>query len=315
MLKFSFAILAGLLAYASAIPLTNNDSVAITPLGGGPGGVTKRAPEWAINKDLRELLADRAGLKDVKKQRGRLEKAVKEASTWSDNPGLQKYVEQSYVAFEPRIQGHPAYEKDILQRVEEAGYILDFGTGFTQDMQQLVKDGASQSYIFGFDLDPRPISVGLELFGDNSGSSNNNNLLEGNFHGGVNILHPEEWDDDVNDLLGQFVVVHASKLFHLFSKDDQKKIALNLIHFLVKDNDSGNPLIAGVNVFQESAKDPRYHNKATWKTLWEEVKDSFNKDSENDQIKNIDTNTHMVPKASPDEKQMTWFEVYVEWKG
>jgi len=63
---------------------------------------------------------------------------------------------------DPRIKNHFYYSTCL----NEKGCILDYGCGTGDSVRQLLRDGYPRERITGFDINPKSISLGLDLYAD-----------------------------------------------------------------------------------------------------------------------------------------------------
>ena len=143
---------------------------------------------------------------------------------------------------------------------------LDLGCAFAQDIRRLVADGVDSSRCYGSDLRLDFIDLGYDLFRDRD-------TLQSKFIC-ADVFDPagplKELDDGV-DIIG------ASSFFHLFSWEEQKKVAHRVVKLMTPQRDS---LLVGRQVGNtDPAEVPRRngsgsrfrHNVESWRKLWNEV--------------------------------------------
>lgn len=118
---------------------------------------------------------------------------------------------------------HPEYEQ-LLARLRSGEKLLDAGCCFGQVLRQLVVDGAPPENLAGIDIDQKFIDLGFELFRDKD-------RFESRFVVG-DVLNSSS---SLDQLDGQFDIVHAASFFHLFGWDDQIQIAQRLVRFFWPD--------------------------------------------------------------------------------
>ena len=179
------------------------------------------------------------------------------------------------------ITSLPAYY-EALARVKTGQKMLDMACCFGQVLRKMVSlrypdcyitanpkyqeyDGAPSANLYGTDLHSDFIRLGYDLFLDK-------HRFDATF------LTADIFDDnsDLNQIDGQMDVIHASAFFHLFTREQQLKVAKRIVSLLkpqkgslffgshtgdVNGGDFANP--GGFKVFR--------HNPATWTELWDEV--------------------------------------------
>jgi SAM-dependent methyltransferase len=143
---------------------------------------------------------------------------------------------------------------------------LDLGCAFAQDIRKLVADGVDSGQCYGSDLRLDYIELGYDLFRDKD--SLKSKFIE------ADIFDP---DSSLKELHGKVDIIGASSFFHLFSWDEQKKVAHRVVKLMKQQ--SGSLLVGrqvGSNEPAEKARrdgsGSRYrHNLESWKKMWQEV--------------------------------------------
>lgn len=164
------------------------------------------------------------------------------------------------------IGKHPKYQ-DVLRRMLTGEQILlDLGCAFAQDIRRLVADGVDGSKCYGTDLRLQFLDLGYELFRDKE-------TLKANF------IQADVFIDDspLAALYGKVDIINASSFFHLFSREDQVKVARRCIKLW--NGKPGNLLVGrqvgndkpAEHVSQFGGSRVYRHNSETWQELWNEV--------------------------------------------
>lgn len=138
-----------------------------------------------------------------------------------------------------------------------------------QVIRQLAFDGINPSRLYGTDLEPRFLDMGFDLFMDR-------NKFKTAFVAG-DMLEGGEGDESLKALDGMMSVIHATSFFHLFTWENQVRVAIRMVRFL--DPDDADVMIFGRHVGATTPGDregaggsKRYlHNAESWQNLWEEV--------------------------------------------
>lgn len=161
----------------------------------------------------------------------------------------------------------PVYP-DIIARLQAGNTtFLDLGCCFGQEIRKLVHDGAPADCLYGSDLRAEFFEQGYELFGDRS-------TLKSTFI-------PSDIFQDDSDLLkqlsGKIDIVYTGSFFHLFTLDEQKRVAEQVVKLVRPQPGS---LIIGRQVgavkageFSRGGADKsRFrHNEESWKEFWHDV--------------------------------------------
>lgn len=145
---------------------------------------------------------------------------------------------------------------------------LDLGCAFAQDIRKLVADGVESRNCYGADLRLTFMDLGYELFHDRE-------TLESKF------IEADIFDDgsELKQIYGEVDVVGASSFFHLFSWEEQKSVAHQVLK-LMKPREGS--LLVGRQVGSKTPDEKarrggsgtRYrHNLESWRNMWKEVSD------------------------------------------
>ncbi|KAK1071792.1 hypothetical protein LTR74_003164 [Friedmanniomyces endolithicus] len=143
---------------------------------------------------------------------------------------------------------------------------LDLGCAFAQNLRRLVADGVPSSQCYGADLRLEFLELGYELFADRA-------TLDSKF------IAADVFDEGsaLRELDGRVDIVDASSFFHLFTLDEQKKVARRVLALLKPREGS---LVVGRQVGNSrpgeygmrSGEGTRYrHDVASWRGMWEEI--------------------------------------------
>ena len=175
---------------------------------------------------------------------------------------------------------HPAYANILSQlkasegkAVVERKKLLDLGCCFAQDIRKLIHDGAPADSLYACDFKPEFVDLGYQLFADKTSCK---------AHFIVADVFKD--DSDLTKLKGQIDFVHASGFFHLFTWDDQVKVAKRIVEVLKPQHGSivfgsqvGNVKGQEVQepIWTDPGKHPAWrHDVESFKKLWAEVGDS-----------------------------------------
>ena len=156
----------------------------------------------------------------------------------------------------------------VLERTKHGEKFLDLACCFGQEIRKLVFDGAPSSNTYGSDRWGDFISISYELFKDKD-------RLQTTF------ITADVFDDSstLTNLAGQMNIIYTGDFFHLFSLEDQERIALRIVQLLEPQPGS---LIIGRQSGSEnpgeysrsgdtSGRKHFRHNPQSWKELWDRV--------------------------------------------
>ena len=132
------------------------------------------------------------------------------------------------------ISQQPAYGRvlDLLKEGQDSGdakLLLDLGCCFAQDIRKLIYDGAPAGNLYGCDLKAEFLELGFDLFADRGRCGAHffvadvlaDNDGSGKSGGGGLVA-----------LAGKVDVVYAASFLHIFSWEDQVRIAKRIIRIL-----------------------------------------------------------------------------------
>src|ERR1700744_4549081 len=104
--------------------------------------------------------------------------------------------------------------QEVLGRVKRGEKFLDLGCCVGQEIRQLVFDGAPSANTYGSDLWGDFFAVGYELFSDKD-------KLQ------TTCIAADVFDDrsPLTKLTGKINIIYTGAFFHLFSLEEQEKIA------------------------------------------------------------------------------------------
>lgn len=160
--------------------------------------------------------------------------------------------------------------RDILQRLTDTSRndrFLDFACGLGQDLRKLAFDGIDAEKLYGVDLSQGLIDAGFDLFGDRNTD--------------VTFATGDIWADDPLEKLGAgnktFGIVQCSSFLHIFSFDQQVRIAKTLAGFLSEKPDTlifgwtTGTVKAGEYAVGRNEEARAYtHNVESFQRLWED---------------------------------------------
>ncbi|KAK0702361.1 hypothetical protein B0H67DRAFT_637993 [Lasiosphaeris hirsuta] len=158
--------------------------------------------------------------------------------------------------------------QEVLDRVKHGDKFLDLGCCLGQEIRQLVSDGAPCENTFGSDLYSGFFALGYKLFKDED-------RLKTIFIA-ADAFHETS---PLTELAGRMNIVYTGAFFHLFSLEDQEKMALRVLQLLAPKPGS---LVIGRQSGSEDAgaftrsgdtsgRTHFRHNVQSWKELWDRV--------------------------------------------
>ena len=201
------------------------------------------------------------------------------------------------------ISKHPQYEKYVLPTLTGAEQLsrrwkpvfLDIGTCLGQDLRKLAYDGVNPEWLWGSDINQDFIDAGHELFRDKEKISN--------FICPADVFDRRE-GNELSSLDGRVDIIHATAVFHLFNYEQQEKVADRCIQLLNPNDQSGTGklrLIFGSQVGSIDAREyvrasgtQRFrHDEQSWRKMWEDVCDRWNRNKSNKMVKKVDVEAEM----------------------
>lgn len=161
---------------------------------------------------------------------------------------------------------HNCYAEILKRMKTDAQTYLDLGCAFAQDIRRLVADGVDSKQCYGADLRLEFLELGYELFRDKQ-------TLKSEF------IEANVFDDDspLKKLDGKIDIINASAFFHLFTYDEQVKVAHRVGKLLKQQKDSlivgrqVGDLEPGDKVTRDGNRTRFRHDVSTWKKLWGDV--------------------------------------------
>jgi len=127
-----------------------------------------------------------------------------------------------------RLAHHPSYST-VLARLQAGASFLDAGCCFAQELRYLVREGIPSTQLSGFDLEPRFIDFGYDLFRDR-------NRFKATLLAGDVLAEPGSLESGgLDGLVGKMDVVFASSFLHLWDWTDMKAVAKRLVAFTRKE--------------------------------------------------------------------------------
>ena len=114
---------------------------------------------------------------------------------------------------------HPLYPEILTRLRESSQTFLDLGCCFGQSIRRLVYDGAPSASLYGIDIEGAFISLGYELFIDQT-------RLESKFIAG------DIFEMDLTPVQGKIDILQSSAIFHLFTRPKQMLLVQRMISIL-----------------------------------------------------------------------------------
>ncbi|KAJ5143334.1 uncharacterized protein N7515_002121 [Penicillium bovifimosum] len=167
----------------------------------------------------------------------------------------------------------------MLDRVKNGDRLLDLGCAFGQELRQLVStsseedgtmiiyDSAPSQNLYGVDLRPEFLELGLDLFLDRA-------TIKSHF------IDADILDDKsrlVTQLAGELNIVYISLFLHVFDFETQVTVAKRVLDLLAPK--AGSLIVCRVVACRDQAVGNAtngrlpyyYHDLASWNRLWERV--------------------------------------------
>ncbi|KAM7200349.1 hypothetical protein V8F20_005326 [Naviculisporaceae sp. PSN 640] len=229
-------------------------------------------PESTLNESARTLLRDYAHIPDDSINH-HVNQIRKEAFKVAPYPciGMFQFLDLSLKSM---ISIYP----EIIDRVKNGDKFLDLGCCLGQEIRRLVLDGAPSVNTYGSDLYEEFFAVGYKLFNDykESGAADGGRRLDTTF------IAADVFDDTsrlVTELAGKMDILYTGAFFHLFTLNEQEKVAARVVQLLAPN--PGSLIVGRQSGSEEAGEDvrkggpggrgPFRHNAQSWKDLWERV--------------------------------------------
>jgi SAM-dependent methyltransferase len=171
----------------------------------------------------------------------------------------------------------PSYPK-VLERLKSGAVFLDLGCCFGQEIRDLVRAGVPSKNLYGSDLRQEFWDIGYELFRDKE-------TLESTFYAAD--IFDESETSPLRQLDGKVDVIYAGSFFHLFSWDQQLRVAKRVVGMLKPVEGSilvGKQVgrkIGGVvphrprpGLTEPSAGTMWRHDGESWEKMWKETEEA-----------------------------------------
>ncbi|XP_014562041.1 hypothetical protein COCVIDRAFT_11525 [Bipolaris victoriae FI3] len=158
----------------------------------------------------------------------------------------------------------PCYP-EVKKRVLNGEKLLDIGCCLGQEIRRMVTDGMPAENLYGCELKTELVNLGYELFLDKE-------YLASKFI----VANIFETPSDLDQLDGKISIVHAQYFFHLFTWDEQLRLAHRLVR-LSKPNCEFLVFGGHMGTDQETegyhADTGKFfmHSHESWKRLWDQV--------------------------------------------
>lgn len=186
------------------------------------------------------------------------------------------------------LAAHPGYAQRILEPLKRpqqallaAGepdpLFLDIGSCFGQDLRKLVADGVPPKRLWASDIEQFLLDLSFRLFKDED------RVRRDQFLSPADVLAD---DDDASDKLkvldGRVTMLHLREVFHLFTWEQQKRVAHRCLQLLRKDPGVPFMVVGGqlgdlipgpyaVANLPLGLSNVYRHSEESWARLWREV--------------------------------------------
>lgn len=120
---------------------------------------------------------------------------------------------------------HPAYNT-VLSRLRAGSKFLDLGCCVGQELRKLAFDGAPPENMYGSDLRAGFLSLGFELFCDESKWS------AGTFFAADIFATGNDTEDALEKVQGKIDIVHIAMFLHLFTWEQQLQACVRITEIL-----------------------------------------------------------------------------------
>ncbi|KDQ07810.1 hypothetical protein BOTBODRAFT_119548 [Botryobasidium botryosum FD-172 SS1] len=138
-----------------------------------------------------------------------------------------------------RMKGHPTYKEVIAHGGKDSALFLDLGCCMGTDVRNAVYEGYPASQIVGSDVVERYLTLGKELYNDKE-------------TGKIKFIAADVFDlpsapptaprlsnvdgvTQLDDLAGSFTFIYIGSIFHFFSAQKQKELALRLLRLWTRE--------------------------------------------------------------------------------
>ncbi|KAI1504525.1 hypothetical protein F5X99DRAFT_371300 [Biscogniauxia marginata] len=208
-----------------------------------------------------------------------------------------------------QLASHRSYQDHVLSPLKEPSLngepeplFLDLGSCFGQDVRKLAFDGALVHRLWASDIEPELIDLGFQMFNDADKLPRSHFLCPGN-------LLADSPDDRLKALDDKVTILHMTAVFHLFTLEEQKRVAHRCLQLLRKSFVKPVLILGGQagsitardaqrqNVTQEYSHKYR-HNERSWQELWSDV---CGKPEWKDKIKSLKVESKLFRRIVVDE--------------
>jgi len=210
---------------------------------------------------------------------------------------IQKVAKEAYEVFPYCTIGSYTFARTTIARlsgyadalavgIKEGGILLDAGSCFGADVRKAAQDGWPASRIVATDIVPEFWNLGHKLFRSSVASFSATFIR-------ADLLDPAQFSpgppardspdlanlSSLNQLRGHVTAIHVSALFHLFSEEKQRSLALALGSLLAPVRGacifgwSTGIAEVGYSEFEGKVSHPRQfcHSPSSWDALWNGV--------------------------------------------
>lgn len=169
-----------------------------------------------------------------------------------------------YYFLDLKAREAPCYP-EVKKRVLNGEKLLDIGCCLGQEIRRMVVDGMPAENLYGCELKMELVNLGYEMFRDKE-------YLSSKFV----VANIFEIPSKLDQLDGQISIVHAQYFFHLFTWDDQLRLANRLVRL---SRPGCEFLIFGGHMGTNQEAEGCHpdigkffmHSDGSWKRLWDQV--------------------------------------------